>query len=231
MRTWILLAACACLPAADTPRVIVSRYANVDFDLAPDPEAAQWKGAPGVFATSDQFGEPVAGHRTEIRSRWTARNIYFLFICPYEKLNLMPGAASVRKETNKLWNWDVAEVFVGSDFRNIRRYKEFEISPRGEWVDLDIDRDHPLPEGGWLWNSGFENRTRVDEANKVWYGVMRIPLKSITSRPAANGLEMRVNFYRCQGGPQDRRYIAWQPTRARSFHVPESFGRLKLEGK
>ena len=42
-------------------------------------------------------------------------------------------------ETNELWNWDVAEVFIGSDFKNIRRYKEFEVSPQAEWVDLDIN--------------------------------------------------------------------------------------------
>jgi hypothetical protein len=76
----------------------------------------------------------------------------------------------------------------------------------------------------------MENKTRIDEKNKVWYGVMKIPLKSIDTRPPANGLEMRVNFYRCQG-PEPRKYIAWQPTHSKSFHVPEAFGRLKLEGK
>jgi hypothetical protein len=37
----------------------------------------------------------------------------------------------VARETNELWKWDVAEVFVGSDFQNIRRYKEFEVSAAG----------------------------------------------------------------------------------------------------
>ena len=46
-------------------------------------------------------------------------------------------------ETNELWNWDVAEVFIGSDFKNIRRYKEFEVSPQAEWVDLDVNLDAP----------------------------------------------------------------------------------------
>lgn len=231
MRPLVLLAAAACLAMADGPGVIVSRYAKAELPLSPDPEAPAWKDVAGVFAENDSFGEPVPGHRTEIRSRWTARNIYFLFVCPYERLNLKPGPAAVKTETNKLWTWDVAEVFVGSDFRNVRRYKEFQVSPRGEWVDLDIDRDHPLPEGGWLWNSGFAARARIDAKNKVWYGLMRIPLASIDARPPANGLEMRINFYRCQGGPEKRAYIAWQPTRARSFHVPEAFGRLRLEGR
>ena len=46
-------------------------------------------------------------------------------------------------ETNELWNWDVAEVFIGSDFKNIRRYREFEVSPQAEWVDLDLNLDAP----------------------------------------------------------------------------------------
>jgi len=28
------------------------------------------------------------------------------------------------QETNELWNWDVAEVFIGSDFTDIK-HKEF----------------------------------------------------------------------------------------------------------
>jgi len=44
-----------------------------------------------------------------------AKNLYFLFTCPYEELHLKPSP-NIQKETNELWNWDVAEVFVGSYF-------------------------------------------------------------------------------------------------------------------
>jgi hypothetical protein len=153
-----------------------------------------------------------------------------LFTSPYETLYLKEKR-STKTETNKLWNWDVAEVFVGSDFKNIRRYKEFQVSPQGEWVDLDIDRDNPKPEGGWMWNSGFEVKARLDEKNKVWYGEMRIPFSSIDPRPPANGNELRINFYRIQGPPPNRKFVAWQPTGQASYHVPEAFGRLVLTGK
>lgn len=208
------------------PGAIVSQYAAADFGLTANPNAPQWKNVPGVFAENGPHGEPVPGHRTEIRSRWTSQNIYFLFICPYEELNLKPNP-SQKTETNHLWDWDVAEVFVGSDFKEITHYKEFEVSPQGEWVDLDIDRVNPLPEGGWLWNSGFVSKARVDAKNKIWYAEMQIPLKSIDSRPPAPGLEMRINFYRCQGR-EPRKYISWQPTGEANFHVPKAFGLLKL---
>jgi len=227
-RTCLFLLACAALIFADGPGVIASHRAAADFALTADPDAASWKGVSGIFMENGPKGEVHPDHRTEVRSRWTKDNVYFLFICPYQELHLHPHPA-VSNETNQLWDWDVAEVFVGWDFQRIRRYKEFEMSPQGEWVDLDIDRDHPLPEGGWLWNSGFEVKARINSEKKIWYGEMRIPMKSIDPRPPVAGLEMRINFYRCEGAGAHRVYIAWQPTHAANFHVPEAFGRMRLE--
>jgi hypothetical protein len=205
--------------------LILSKRVKADFAVTAD--LAPWKTATAVVAENGPLGDPTPGHRTEIRSVWTPRNLYVLFVCPYESLHLKPGPTP-DKETNKLWEWDVAEVFVGADFDNIHRYKEFQVSPQSEWVDLDIDRKRPKPESGWLWNSGFEVKARVDEKNQVWYGAMRIPFSTIDSRPPAEGNELRINFYRLQGPPPNRKGIAWQPTKQRSYHVPEAFGRMKL---
>jgi hypothetical protein len=223
----LLLLASAALSLADGPGVILSRRAPADFALTADPDAAPWKGVEGIFMENGPKGGAVPGYRSEVRSRWTSDNIYFLFVCPYETLHLKPHPTTAA-ETNQLWDWDVAEVFVGWDFAHVRQYKEFEVSPQGEWVDLDIDRDHPKPEGGWLWNSGFAVKARIDAEKKIWYGEMRIPLKSIEPHPPAAGLELRINFYRCQGPPPQRKFLAWQPTNAQTFHVPEAFGRMKL---
>jgi hypothetical protein len=208
--------------------VILSHRVRSDFPLSLDPNAKPWKGVRGVFAENGPRGEPVPGYRTEIRSLWTDRNHYLLFICPYEKLYLKPNPSQTT-ETNKLWDWDVAETFIGTDFQHIRQYKEFQVSPQGEWVDLEIDRDFPKPQGGWRWNSGFEVKARIDEARKIWYGAMRIPIDQIDKRRPERGLEMRINFYRIQGPPENKKFIAWQPTGSASYHVPEAFGRLKLD--
>jgi hypothetical protein len=98
-----------------------------------------------------------------------------LFVCPYEQLGLKPLPSRATK-TFRLWDWDVAEVFIGSNFQNIRRYKEFEISPQGEWIDLDIDLEKPHHEDGWTWNSGLLVSARIDSTAKIWYRAMRIPL-------------------------------------------------------
>ena len=226
-QTCFAVMASSVITFADGPGVIVSHRAAADFALTADPASPAWKGVNGIFMDKGPQGEPEPGHRTEVRSRWTAGNIYFLYICPYQELHLHPNPSQTT-ETNQLWDWDVAEAFIGTNFENIKRYKEFEMSPQGEWVDLDIDKSKPHIEDGWLWNSGFEVKARIDQSRKIWYGEMRIPIKSIDNRPPAAGLEMRINFYRCQGSDPNRKYIAWQPTHAETFHVPEAFGRLRL---
>jgi hypothetical protein len=152
-RLCLILLGGIALALAESAGVIQSHRAAADFALTSDPDAAPWKGIGGIFMDHGPKGEAVPGHRTEVRSRWTKDNVYFLFVCPYDALHLHPNPRQT-SETNQLWDWDVAEVFVGTDFAHIRKYKEFVMSPQGEWVDLDIDRDSPRPEDGWRWNSG-----------------------------------------------------------------------------
>lgn len=209
---------------------MASVRAESDVALDTNPSSSFWQDARPVLADKNNFGKPVPGFATEVRSRWTAGNLYFLFSCPYQELYLKPNPVTA-KETNELWNWDVAEVFIGSDFKNIRRYREFEISPQGEWVDLDIDRSKPHPEDGWAWNSGFEVSARIDGSKKIWYAAMRIPWAAIDSHPPQAGSEFRMNLYRSQGPPANHKSITWQPTMDANFHVPERFGLLKLESK
>src|SRR5262245_44996040 len=164
---------------ADGPGRIESVHIAKDFELSANPNAAHWKRAHAVVAENDAMGKVTPNHRTEIRALWTDKNLYFLFTCPYEQLNLKPNP-SKDTETNRLWEWDVAEVFIEADFQHIRRYREFQVSPQSEWVDLYIDREKPGAEGGWKWNAdGFKVLGRIDEAKKTWFGEMRIPIASI----------------------------------------------------
>ena len=227
MKIILLALIAAAIVAADGTGVIESVYSTKDFALTANPSAAQWRKIKGVIAENNQYGKPTPGHRTEIRARWTAKNLYLLYICSYELLYLNENM-DTKNETNKLWDRDVAEVFAGAEFDKIWHYREYQVSPQGEWVDLDIDRKNPLPDGGWKWNSGFEVKARIDKDKKIWYGEMRIPIASFDSRAPQAGNEIRMNFYRLQGPPPKRNFIAWQPTNGPSYHVPEAFGRMRL---
>jgi hypothetical protein len=210
--------------------VIESVHATQDVPLHLDPTSEFWRASRPVYMEKDSLGKIVPRYRTEVRTRWTKSNLYFLFVCPYQELHLKP-APNTQKETNELWNWDVAEVFIGSDFTNIKRYKEFEISPQGEWVDLDINLSTPHHEDGWTWNSGFEVKARIDEGTQTWYGAMRIPLAAIDPRPPVVGNTMRINLFRSQGPPSHQQAVTWQPPMNDSFHVPERFGLIRLVEK
>ncbi|MCI0662743.1 MAG: carbohydrate-binding family 9-like protein [Acidobacteria bacterium] len=212
----------------DDAKTIKSSYIKSDFTLTADPGSPHWKNIKGVIADRGPRGNLTPGHRTEVRSVWSDKNLYFLFICPYEEFHLRSNP-STTTETNRLWEWDVAEVFIGTNFENIKKYTEFQVSPQGEWVDLEIDRGTDPPNHNWGWNSGFEVKAKVESEKKLWYGEMRIPMEKIDSRKPQAGNIMRINFYRLQGPPPNRKHIAWQPTNADNYHVPEAFGVLKLE--
>jgi hypothetical protein len=212
--------------AVDVSAVIESAYSKHDFDLNPDPNSQEWARAPRVVAGRDYLGQPIAGAPTEIRSRWTKQNLYLLYICPYDKLNLKPDP-NPSAETPQLWNWDVAEAFIGSDFEHIGRYKEFQVSPQSEWVDLDIDRDNQQGQAGMKWNSGYAVKGRIDAQARIWYGEMRIPFRAIDARSPEKGRQLRIGLYRIDG-VNPKRFYAWRPTGQTSFHVPQAFGTLRL---
>jgi hypothetical protein len=227
LRVAALAAFCLMAAPAAEPDQFASKFADRDVSADTNPASEFWRGIPAVYIENDARGNPVPGYRTEVRSRWTAKNLYFLFICPFEQLNLKPDPKT-ESETNELWKWDVAEVFLGSDFQNIRRYKEFEVSPQGEWVDLDINLDAPRHEDGWVWNSGFSPAARVDQEKKLWYVFMRIPFASVDARPAAPGGTLRINCFLTEGARPNHNSLSCTPTQKPTFHVPEAFGILQL---
>src|ERR1700719_1913848 len=151
--------------------VIDSVYAEHDAALNTDPASPFWQAAKAIYAEVDTGGHSLPEYRTEIRTRWTSDNIYFLFICPYKSLYLKPAPDTLH-ETNELWNWNVAEVFIGSDFKNIERYKEFEVSQRNERVELASILKRRILKAGVPQPSVFEHSARIDTGKHIWYVAM-----------------------------------------------------------
>jgi hypothetical protein len=216
----------AVLTAADDAEMR-SEYSAKSYPLSADPESPFWKDAPKVVFTTDRYGKPVPGSRTEVRSRWTGRDLCFLFVSEYQTQWLKKQPSKV-KETWGLWEYDVVELFIGWNFDKPRQYKEFEVSPQGEWVDLDCDKDHKDLEVDWRWDSNFRSVNKVDEQRKIWISEWAVPWKAIDERKPAAGNRLRLNLYRIEGGPENRKYMAWRPVNAPSFHTPEAFGQMIL---
>jgi hypothetical protein len=227
MKHKALVLVLAAIPVLAQEAVIKAPRAKADFTITANPDSPQWKGVPAHKAAVDPFGKPAAA-AFDFRIQWTPQFVYFQFTCPYTELNLKPSPAT-KEETNKLWEWDVAEVFIGADMANIHQYREYQVSPQNEWVDLDIDRKNPRPQAH-TWNSGFSVDASIDKAKNAWYGAMKIPVSSINgvSGPAKAGLELRMNVYRLDGKVPNRQSIMWNPVQVRSHHTPEKFGKLIL---
>lgn len=216
-------------PPCETPGpvpVFTIRHVEGNAELTDNPNADVWKQA----ASQEMYKDcnRAVEHRdltTQIRAFWTDTSLYLLFRCPYHGLNLfLPPNHDVPRAG--LWDRDVVETFIGYDWTDIHHYREFEIAPTGDWIDLAIDLNHHRFDSSW--RSGWRTVAHIDEANKIWYAAAEIPLSSISPGPVHDGTKWRIDFYRIDGtGPDPQRnFLCWRPTCHHSNHVPERFGTL-----
>jgi hypothetical protein len=204
-------------------------YVSQAQELNTNPDAPTWAHAAATWIEKDCSHQIDYPHlKTEVRAFWTDSDLYLLFISPYTELNLWLPADNT-KDRLKLWDRDVVEFFLGDDWQNIKRYREFEIAPTGDWVDLAIDLNKDTYDAKW--DSGWQRQGRIDEKNHIWYAAARVPLRSVSEKPVEANTKWRVNLYRIDGLGADpvRHFMCWQPTcviNRDPNHVPEHFGTL-----
>jgi predicted TIM-barrel fold metal-dependent hydrolase len=215
-------------PPSDQDVAPVMAAAHIQRDFVPDGNVDKpaWKDAPEVWIERNSVnaaGRPAL--RTRVQALWSNTNLYLAFNCPYGKVTVYEPAQS--EERWQLWEKDVVEAFIGADLDDIDSYKEFEVAPNNDWLDLDIGRRTKRVD--WAWNSGWQHATRTDPDRQVWTCEMRIPLNAIDGKGAVTaGTRWRINLYRCDDSESPRAYLAWNPPRCRSFHTPSSFGVLEF---
>ena len=188
--------------------------------------APEWRiASPIVFQSDWQGNNPDPNRETEVRILWSRRTLYLRFNCRYRELNTFDDAAPNRRRDH-LWDRDVAEAFLQPDPSREHFYREFEVSPNGMWIDLDI-----FPGGLADLKSGLRHSSVLSQSSRTWAAELAIPLAALTANfdPEAT---WRANFYRIEGGKEPRAYLAWQPTHTPepNFHVPSAFGKLRFAG-
>ncbi len=188
------------------------------------PSDVDWNRAQSIAFCHDWQGLNHDPQReTEVRLLWSDDRLFLRFRCRYRTLDVFSDAdANGRRDF--LWERDVAEVFLQLDRFGEKYYKEFEVSPNGQWLDLDIS-----PMGLQHITSGMRSKVEVDNASRSWTAELSIPMAALTERfePAQ---PWRVNFFRCEGLDPERYYSSWQPTETPepNFHVPQKFGWLRF---
>jgi Carbohydrate-binding family 9 len=212
-------------PAKALSNSVLAAYLNDETEDSGFPAPKSWRKAKPVRLEADWQGKNADPHRqTEVCLLWTPEFLYLRFVARYRLITVFDDADPGGRR-DKLWDRDVAEVFLQPDPAQLRRYKEFEVSPNGFWIDLEIAH-------GALQHikSGLRRRVSIDEATKTWAAELAIPMKSLVQHfdPAS---VWRVNFFRVEGPTEPRFYSAWQPTNTPqpNFHVPERFGFLRFE--
>ena len=201
-------------------------------ELNTDPSSPLWASAASATIVKDcTHVLEYSAISSTVRAFWTDKDLFLLFECPYKVLNLwLPAMGGGPR--NKLWDRDVVEMFLGDDWKNIRHYREFEIAPTGDWIDLAINLDKESYDQ--TWRSGWKTSARIDKNKKVWYAAAQIPLSAISEQKVAAGTKWRANLYRIEGvgGDPDRHFLCWQPTcvvNRDPNHVPENFGSIIFE--
>ena len=186
------------------------------------PKQSSWDLAVPVRFNADWQGKNADPEReTEVRLLWTPETLFLRFRAKYRVITVFSDAQPDGRR-DKLWDRDVAEVFLQPDPSQLRRYKEFEVSPNGFWIDLNIapGEKHDL-------KCDLRRRVVLNETAKEWLAELALPMNCLVEHfdPAAT---WKVNFFRAEGDAEPRFYSAWQPTRTPSpnFHVPQAFGAL-----
>jgi len=185
----------------------------------PVPEWAM--ATPVTFCADWQSGNPDPARQTEVRVLWTPAMLYLRFVCHYRELFVFEDS-NANGRRDHLWDRDVAEAFLQPDASRPRYYQEFEVSPNGMWIDLDI-----FPGGRSDLKSGLRSSVWLDPEQHTWTAELAIPMAVLDANfdPAA---VWRANFYRVEGEHEPRFYSAWRPTKTAepNFHVPAAFGKL-----
>jgi alpha-galactosidase len=171
--------------------------------------------------------------------------LYLRFACHYRELFVFEDSdANGRRD--HLWDRDVAEAFLQPNPSRPRHYKEFEVSPNGFWIDLEIgpnvsqkasqetgqESGPDIAVGGAgprNLQSGMTRSVWINAERRIWEAEMAIPMRALTASfdPAA---VWRANFFRVEGVREPRFYSAWRATRTPqpNFHVPKAFGSLQF---
>jgi len=203
---------------------IIAPYVDHQLKLDASHVAHVWLNARPITFSCDWQGKNADPEReTQVQVLWSPHCLYLRFECRYRELFMFEDS-DPNGRRDQLWDRDVAEAFLQPDPSRERFYREFEVSPNGMWVDLDI-----FPRGRADLKSGLQRSVALDNKSKMWTAELAIPMKSLTANFDPAGI-WRANFYRVEGAKEPRAYLAWQPTHTPqpNFHVPTAFGTMRF---
>ena len=208
-------------PSLPPPTV---RAARIERDFEPDgvlDEPVWRKATPARVEYGSLKNDARPDVASEVRILWSDQWLYLGWECPYTKLTVFEQPSADRERIG-LWERDVIEAFIGTDWTNVNRYAEFELAPTNERLDVLLD----LPAKDFGWDGRAQSAVKINKRGKVWTAEWRIPLEMLSANKPQAGTRWRLNLYRCDKA--NNAYLAWSPVLTGSFHTPQKFGVLEF---
>jgi hypothetical protein len=175
-------------------------------------------------------GSGPAKDQTTVRACYDADNLYVRYDC--EDYDIW-GESTERDSA--IYNEEVVELFIGPGEDHPVHYYEFEVSPLGTMLDLEVyspNLERQGLKGNFAWDCpGLQWSAERNDAANHWHAYMVIPWLSIGAKRDALPRTWRANFYRIERPRgKDPEFSCWSPTLTSpaDFHKPARFGILKL---
>ncbi|MGH9698591.1 MAG: carbohydrate-binding family 9-like protein [Candidatus Acidiferrales bacterium] len=204
------------------PNEVTAGRLKGKLDAGGFPREIAWKSAvPARFCRDWQGQHADADRETQVRALWSLDFLYLRFAAKYRNIFTFPDHDQRHDE---LWTRDVAEVFLQPAGDSGHFYREIEVSPNGDWLDLNIvaGKDVNL-------HCDMKSRMAIHANEKVWSADVALPMSCLIDRFDPKQA-WRVNFFRVEGAGDTRFYSSWHPTITSqpNFHVPAVFGVLRF---
>ncbi|MBM3724723.1 MAG: c-type cytochrome [Acidobacteria bacterium] len=229
---WILVVLAAAFPLAAqvSPYRIERAPSRITLDARLDEPA--WRDATPVGDFIFNWFESGDREQTDARMLWDDDNLYVSWRCQDRHIS-----AQVTERHGPVSRDDCVEIFISPNPAKVRNYYTFEINVIGTMLNrcrTDWWTGPPTwePEGV-QYRTTYHGRARKDESSddREWIVELAIPLRNFARdaahMPPRDGDEWRLNLQRT-GGITNRQNSTWAPIAppSKSFHTPESFGRV-----
>jgi hypothetical protein len=186
-----------------------------------------WAKAPpmGFVQNADGAPSPLV---TQARILYDDTFLYVAFRLEDENI-----WATMTRRDDHLWHEEVVEVFIQPDPAH-PAYVELEVNPLGTMLDIFLlDRRKPLPYASWnshrlQWAVQVDGTVDGQPGDTGWTCEIALPHEDLAMAPHVPpkpGDRWRLNLYRVEQRPA-RAGLAWSPTRANDFHLPDRFGEV-----
>jgi hypothetical protein len=196
------------VPKADKPPSIDGR-----------PDDAAWQRA-AALPLRHRLGGGMTEVSTLAKMCFDADRLFVLFVCDEPQPSRM--RRFVRRHDGEVWTDDCVEVFLAPDPDEPSAYYHLVVN------SLAIVRDEFWWDGkdDPSWDSHAQVAVRIESHR--WVAEIAIPFASFNRTPIVSDI-WRVNFARQRYTVEPAELSTWRPCQ-QSFHEPERFGALRLEG-